>query len=154
MVVKQPTVPERVRLALRLPGVELGDVDALVGVPVSVAFDDEPLHGGVIVAVSPFSGELLVEVTATRWPSEACRSEGCGKPIIWAQHRSRRNWVPLDAVATSDGTYAVQPGGATPDGPGPLVCHEPPQKLRFGRRDLRRSHFATCPDAAKWRPKR
>jgi hypothetical protein len=148
-VAKKPATPERVRVTLRLPGMELLNAGKLLDELVSVECDGEPLHAATIAAVEQLGGELRLEVAATRWPSEPCRSENCGVLITWAMHATRHTWVPVEAASAPDGTYLLEQGSVAGDAA--VLCREPPAHLRFGRRDLRRSHFRTCPDASNWR---
>lgn len=74
--------------------------------------------------------------------TEACRS--CGAPVIWSSTVSG-NWMPVDAEPSDDGNIelvldrsALRPRA---------VVGEP-------RAGLRKSHFATCPDAGAWRTRR
>lgn len=80
----------------------------------------------------------------TDFRTEPCRS--CGAPIIWCTTGSKS--MPVNAEPEPGGNLAVEPTGATPRAR--LVG----AKHAFGRTDLHKSHFATCPHAAKWRRKR
>ena len=52
--------------------------------------------------------------------------------------------MPVDAEPDTDGQFVVK------DGPTPTVARATPMDTGFGE-DLYTSHFATCPDADKWR---
>lgn len=80
------------------------------------------------------------------WVTEPCRS--CAAPVIWAV-TTRGKAMPVDAVTDADGNLVLE---ARVDGP-PLARVLPVAK-RFGRRDLRMSHFVACPQADQWRAKR
>jgi hypothetical protein len=75
--------------------------------------------------------------------TEACRS--CGKPIIWAV-TVRGNDMPVNVDPQPDGNIQL----VERDGMAPLA------KVlkvadRFGKTNLRTSHFVDCPQARKWR---
>lgn len=82
--------------------------------------------------------------TPRPYPTENCRS--CHKPVIWTR-TARDKAMPVDAEPVKDGNVALRwhDDGIT------VLSTVPPAHLAFGRRDLRKSHFAQCPDAAKWR---
>lgn len=71
-----------------------------------------------------------------------CKS--CAAPIHWVKTTSGKN-IPLDAVEVSDGNIVRQPDGrARVYRPGAEI---PPGLSRY------KTHLATCPDAARYRPK-
>ena len=73
-----------------------------------------------------------------------CRS--CGAEIIWI-HSASGNLMPLDAVPVEDGNMCIVDGKAhsiSSDLFEPML----PQGPRY------KSHFATCPQAQKWRKKK
>ncbi|WFE41931.1 hypothetical protein [Micromonospora sp. WMMD998] len=81
-------------------------------------------------------------MTEPAYPTERCKS--CPAQVIWAT-TERGKPMPVDAAPTSDGTVLLEQVGSR------LVARVLPAHRAFGRKDLRRSHFASCPDAAKWR---
>lgn len=85
--------------------------------------------------------------------TEACRS--CGARVIWSITEQAKA-MPVDADPSQAGTLALEwrdRGSGLPGGAPPLARVVKPE-LRFGRTDLRTSHFATCPHAGEWRKKR
>lgn len=74
---------------------------------------------------------------------DSCSS--CHKPIIWAV-TTRAKAMPINAEPETDGNIALdfRPGMD----PLARVLNTTQQ---FGRKNLRKSHFATCPQADKWR---
>lgn len=74
---------------------------------------------------------------------EPCRS--CAAPVIWAVDEKGAK-LPIDAEPVADGALQLEWRG----GPLPLA-RKVSVKLAFGRRNLRRSHFKSCPDAGSWR---
>lgn len=71
----------------------------------------------------------------------------CNAPIIWATTQALK-LMPVDAEPVAGGTIAIdQRDGRT-------YCRVVDSKHLFGRTDLHKSHFATCPDAGSWRKKR
>ena len=85
------------------------------------------------------------EATATEHPTEQCRS--CPAKVIWAV-TERDKPMPVDAEPSLEGTVLLEQQGPR------LVARVLPAHRAFGRKDLRKSHFATCPDAASWRRSR
>lgn len=79
------------------------------------------------------------------YPTEKCRT--CQADIIWAVTERDRD-MPVDAQPTPDGTVLLEQTGSR------LVARVLPAHRAFGRKDLRKSHFATCKDADKWRRQR
>lgn len=78
----------------------------------------------------------------TAYETEPCKT--CDRPMIWTvTERDKR--MPVDAQPSDTGTVALSTQN------GVVRSRVLPVKLRFGRKDLRTSHFATCPDAAKHR---
>lgn len=69
----------------------------------------------------------------------------CPAQIIWAI-TTNALWMPVDAEVHPDGNVALSAGPS----PEPVATVLGTAK-RFGRRDLRRSHFVTCPAAARLR---
>jgi hypothetical protein len=79
-----------------------------------------------------------------QWKVEECRS--CNKPVIFALTDKGKH-MPLDAYPSPDGTLKL-----FRDESGEVRCTVvKPAHLQYGRRDLRKSHFASCPEAKKWR---
>ncbi|MFI6819751.1 hypothetical protein ACIBJE_02215 [Micromonospora sp. NPDC050187] len=72
------------------------------------------------------------------YPTETCRS--CPAQIIWAV-TERGKPMPVDAEPTPDGNVLLE---QLPTG---LRARVLPAHRAFGRK----SHFASCKDAAKWR---
>ena len=79
---------------------------------------------------------------APRYETAPCGS--CKRPVIWTlTDRDKR--MPVDATPSTAGSVALSMLD------GQVRSRVVEVKLRFGRRDLHTSHFATCPDAAKHR---
>jgi hypothetical protein len=80
----------------------------------------------------------------TAWITTLCGS--CQAEVIWATTTRGRKML-VDAAAYEDGTIVLelQHGGLAP------LARVLPVTKRFGRKDLRKSHFAMCPQAAQWR---
>lgn len=74
--------------------------------------------------------------------TEACRS--CDAPIIWAVTLNGKPTL-VDAEPAADGTVALERIN------GRVLARVLPVAKRFGRRDLRLSHFVRCPQAKQWR---
>ena len=74
----------------------------------------------------------------------ACRS--CGHPIVWAKHPETGKAMPIDDAShplgnvrlNDDGTFTVLGGTRW-------------ENSRNQGEALFRSHFATCPNAKRWR---
>lgn len=77
---------------------------------------------------------------------ESCRS--CSAPIIWTISE-KGSAAPIDAEPVVDGTIAIDDRGVSAP-----FSHVLPAQLRFGRTDLHKSHFATCPQAKTWRARK
>lgn len=79
---------------------------------------------------------------------EACRS--CRAPIIWATSTAGRA-VPIDRDRIAGGNIELEeapafvPEGRRPGSPTARVVKPEPGVLRY------RSHFASCPDAWRWK---
>lgn len=78
---------------------------------------------------------------------EPCRS--CHAPVIWAVTEAARS-MPVDAEPSAAGTLVLE---QRVEGRPPLA-RTIKAELRGGRTDLHTSHFATCPEAAKWRTRK
>lgn len=74
------------------------------------------------------------------------RCATCGAPIVRAIHERTLKPSVIDAEPHPVGDIAI-----TPRSSGMPTYRVLPVAQRFGRRDLHRSHFATCPDARTWR---
>lgn len=78
--------------------------------------------------------------TATQ---DRCRS--CQAPVIWAVTERGKD-MPVNAEPSVDGTIQLVEQAGRPPLARVLKVAD-----RFGKTDLRRSHFADCPNAPKWR---
>jgi hypothetical protein len=67
-----------------------------------------------------------------------CRS--CGAPVLWLK-TMRGKTMPVDAEPHPAGTIDVHEG----------VAYMVPGDVPVPGRPLYRSHFVTCPEAARWR---
>jgi hypothetical protein len=76
--------------------------------------------------------------------TEPCRS--CDASIIWCTTGSKS--MPVNAEPERGGNLALEPTQGTPR------VRVVDAKHAFGRTDLRKSHFATCPQASTWRRNR
>lgn len=81
-----------------------------------------------------------------QWPVEQCRT--CRHPIIWTQTERGKD-MPVDAEPAPGGTIALcwSESRNHPTVLSTVVT----AKLAFGHTNLRKSHFASCPQAGKWR---
>ncbi|MEU7174700.1 MULTISPECIES: hypothetical protein [Micromonospora] len=78
----------------------------------------------------------------TSYPTTVCGS--CKQPVIWTvTDKSKR--MPVDAQPTADGTVALTVAGSQ------VRSRVVEAKFRFGRRDLHKAHFSSCPQAKTWR---
>lgn len=77
---------------------------------------------------------------------DQCQS--CGAPVIWAV-TVRARTMPVDAQPAKGGNVQLEDRG---DGATPLARILSVSK-QFGVKDLRMSHFVSCPQAAQWRRK-
>ncbi len=85
-----------------------------------------------------------------RWRVEQCRS--CHQPIIWAITDRTGRPMPVDAEPPlSGGTVALRPRGPDERPLAHVLTARELATTGFGRRDLRTSHLARCPQADKWR---
>lgn len=85
----------------------------------------------------------------SRKPSAVpCKSEACKRTVLWCVHEDGTRPHPIDAEPVANGDTAVWLRG------GRLVMkpYEEADAAKGARRY--QSHFATCPDAPKWRKKR
>jgi hypothetical protein len=83
---------------------------------------------------------------ATDFVVEHCRT--CNRPVIWAVTERART-MPVDALPVKDGDIQLVQGDAGLPTARVLKVAE-----RFGKKNLRTSHFATCPQAERWRSAR
>lgn len=74
---------------------------------------------------------------------EHCRT--CNMPIIWAVTNRLRD-MPVDAESSPDGNIRLEPR----EGMQPMARVLPVAE-QFGKKSLHKSHFATCPQAGRWR---
>jgi hypothetical protein len=78
----------------------------------------------------------------------------CRKTIVWAVTTKTGRAIPLDPTPGPEGNVTIV--GRSPRDC-PLVLVLSPEELALAREHgvprLYVSHFATCPDAAKWRRK-
>lgn len=76
------------------------------------------------------------------FPIEACRS--CDHPIIWTVTTGGKA-KPVEPQIAADGNVALSWRA------GHVLAEVLPVAKRFGRVNLRKSHFATCKQASMWR---
>lgn len=77
----------------------------------------------------------------------ACRS--CGAEVAWAH--TGEKWMPVDATPSASGNVLLT-GGNPPRAE--VLAGEDLADARATQTRLYRSHFATCPNAAKHRKAR
>jgi hypothetical protein len=80
------------------------------------------------------------------WVTTLCGS--CQAEVIWAT-TTRGKAMPVDAATDPDGNLVLEPRVD-----GPPLARVLSVARRFGRKDLRTSHFVACPQADQWRGKR
>lgn len=80
---------------------------------------------------------------ADEYHAEPCRS--CTAPIIWTTTERGKD-MPVDALPAAGGTVRLWRDPVGKVRSAVVAAH-----LAYGRRDLRVSHFARCPEAGKWR---
>ncbi|MET8908358.1 hypothetical protein [Micromonospora sp. NPDC004551] len=68
----------------------------------------------------------------------------CQRQVIWTVTENNKR-MPVDPQPTPDGSVALTADGAD------VRSRVVEAKFRFGRKDLHRSHFANCPNAAQHR---
>jgi hypothetical protein len=78
----------------------------------------------------------------------SCRT--CKAPVIWSQTAKKREPMPVDAEPVADGNVVLEKrwDKKQKEFYTAAVTYEP---LIHAGQARYRSHFATCPDAAKWR---
>jgi hypothetical protein len=83
----------------------------------------------------------------------SARCASCEAPVLWAVTATTGSRMPLDPEPRADGTIALI--GSADDVEAPLALVLRPSQLREARNHgaprLYRSHFASCPHAARWR---
>ncbi len=82
----------------------------------------------------------------SRWPVEHCSAPTCNRPIIWAVTSNRRA-IPVDAEPVKGGNVLLREQHGQPEPLAEVVRN--PARL-FGKTTWR-SHFASCPQAEKFR---
>jgi hypothetical protein len=87
---------------------------------------------------------VSAERTADDFVIEACRS--CKAPVVWGVTTKNGATMPVDAEPVDDGNIELRPGA---HGKGAVATVLTGPSLLGG--PLRKSHFATCPDAEEWR---
>ena len=80
-------------------------------------------------------------------PLAAKRCSSCAQPILWTLTEAGKK-MPVDLHPSADGTIAIERADAV-DGPF-WESFVVPELERAGK-VLRKSHYASCPDAATWR---
>lgn len=132
------------RLTIRLPWEPAVPAPTATGQKVHVAIAGESLGQGTIVGFASVEDGhgLRVSVEIQRWPTRPCDS--CDKLVIWTVTTNGRR-MPVDAEQTAGGNVRVYTET------GAVRAEVVPAKHAFGRTDLRKAHFATCPDADSWR---
>ncbi len=86
-----------------------------------------------------------------RWQGARCRS--CGAPIIWARTEAGKP-MPVDADPIDGGNVLlVATGTATPIARSHPAVDPRIDGLAVEAAPRHTSHFATCPQAGKWRRK-
>lgn len=82
---------------------------------------------------------------------EQCGAPQCGRDIIWAKSGKTMRWMPIDAEPSVDGNITLRwmPGSQDPQATVLTVAQERERQLLQGK--LHTSHFATCPDAERFR---
>lgn len=87
---------------------------------------------------------MTLTANAADWEGDVCGS--CGAPIVFAIHVRTLKRAPINGTPSPDGTIELIPR----EGMEPLWRDLKPQQ-RFGKKNLRRSHFTDCPQADRWR---
>ena len=80
--------------------------------------------------------------------SEQCRS--CHAPVMWLDHATTGKPARIDAAPDPDGNIRV---GVAFEHYTVLTGQERADALERGD-ELHKNHWATCPDAAKWRARK
>jgi hypothetical protein len=119
-----------------------------VMLPVDLAEDGGLSSGSFAVVTRRIQAELRrkatrADVTAEGFRIEHCRS--CNAPIVWAVTNGGKG-MPVDAEPVDDGHVELRP---STHGRGVIATVLEAEALFAG--PLRKSHFATCPDADGWR---
>jgi hypothetical protein len=77
-------------------------------------------------------------------PRDRCRS--CGAEIVWCASRPGHHRIPVDPAPAADGVY-LRTGPATVR----VLGRAAREEACAAGTPLYLSHFATCPDAGRWR---
>ncbi len=77
---------------------------------------------------------------------DACKS--CRAPIVWAVTAKNGKAIPIDPVPTYDGNIRLENRDEQRQ---PPIAHVVGAQQELVRTPRYTSHFATCPDAAKFR---
>lgn len=75
--------------------------------------------------------------------AERCKS--CSAPILWSTTEHTLKAMPVDAEPVAGGNIAIT------ERAGKRIASVVAPALAFGHRDLHKSHFQTCPNAASHR---
>lgn len=92
----------------------------------------------------PEAQRPLVEPPEYPFKIDRCRS--CWAPVIWAQTIRSRMMVNPEVVPDGNVVLTVDRGEVLATVLGPRALARPDRPAR-----LRKSHFATCPQAPSWR---
>ena len=76
--------------------------------------------------------------------SDQCRS--CQAPVMWLEHATTGKPAPIDAQTSTDGNIVTLDGGRY----NVLTKGEREEAMAEGY-PLHTNHFATCPQATKWK---
>lgn len=83
--------------------------------------------------------------------SEAATCRSCGAAILWIKMESGKT-MPLDATPTEAGTVIIRCGPEPGRETGHVETKVEAEARRAGPSPVAfTSHFATCPQAGKWR---
>ncbi|MBM0256374.1 hypothetical protein [Micromonospora sp. 4G55] len=97
--------------------------------------------------VAAATGREAAAMNQEQMPADAlddCRS--CKARFVWATHQRTLRPMPVDVAPSADGNLALAVTAA-----GAVTCRVVKPELAYGRQDLHKSHFATCPDADRHR---
>lgn len=81
--------------------------------------------------------------------SDTCSS--CSAAVIWAITAKNNKRMPVDAAPTPDGSIMLV---ASKTRPGVTIAVVVPESERAAHTELRKSHFATCPNSMQHRKKK
>jgi hypothetical protein len=81
---------------------------------------------------------------------EQCGAPQCGRDIVWAK-TNKAKWMPVDLEPSPDGNVVLRwaAGMEAPQATVLTAAQHRQRQLLMG--SLRNSHFATCPDAERFR---